>query len=176
MVPIPTPQPAAEDYPADFAGYVAEIGEDENVLAVLADQLDETLAKLAGLPPSHGDYRYAAGKWSVKDVVGHLADTERVFALRALWIARCTPAAQPPYDDQAWVAETGAERRSLADMVEEWSHVRRATLALFRPLAPEAWLRRARAGDGPITVRALAYVIAGHTRHHLRVLEARYLR
>jgi hypothetical protein len=168
-------RPAAQDYAAAFADYVAEIGEDEDVLAVLADQLDEMPARLSSLPDSRGEYRYAPGKWSLKDVVGHLSDTERVFACRALWIARSEPTPQPSFDDQAWVADTGAEHRTLADMVDEWGHVRRATLALFQHLAPDVWRRRGTAGDQPITVRALAYVIAGHTRHHLRVVEARYL-
>jgi len=169
-------RPAAEEYAAAFADYVAEITEEEDVIAVLIGQLDEALARLASVPDSLGDYRYAPGKWSLKDVVGHLSDTERMFACRALWIARREAAAQPPFDDQSWVAETGAEHRVLADMVEEWGDVRRATLALLRHLTPDAWRRRGTAGDGPITVRALAYVIAGHTRHHLRVVEARYLR
>jgi hypothetical protein len=170
-----TPRPTAEEFVPAFADYVAEIGEGEDLLAVLGGQLDEALARLGGLPASRGDYRYAPGKWSIKDVVGHLSDTERIFAGRALWIARSERTPQPGFDDQAWVAMTGAERRTLADMIEEWGYVRRATLALLQGLAPEAWHRRGVAGDGPISVRALAYVIAGHTRHHLRVLEARYL-
>jgi hypothetical protein len=169
-------RPAAEDYVADFADYVAEIADDEDVLVVRAHQLDEALTRLGAADSSRGEHRYAPGKWSLSEVVGHLSDTERVFASRALWIARGEPTPLPPYDDQRWVSQTGAEHRALADMVEEWGHVRRATLALFRHLTSEAWRRRGTAGDGPITVRALAYVIAGHTRHHLRVVEARYLR
>ena len=168
-------RPTSEDYAPALADYVAEIEEHEDVLVVLDRQLDELQRRLGTLPAERGDHRYAPGKWSVKDVVGHLSDTERVFAFRALWIARGEPGPQPPYDDQSWVARTGADHRALADMLEEWSLVRRSTLALFRPLAPDAWQRRGTAGDGPITVSALAYVIAGHTRHHLRVLEARYL-
>jgi hypothetical protein len=170
-----TMRPAGEEYIPAFADYVSELGPEEDVLAVLAAQLSEVPARLGSLPDSRGEYRYAPGKWSIKDIVGHLSDTERVFACRALWIARGEPTPQPGFDDQSWVARTGAERRTLTDMVEEWGHVRRGTLALFRSLGNEAWQRRGTAGDGPITVRALAYVVAGHTRHHLRVLEARYL-
>jgi hypothetical protein len=170
-----TQRPTDGEFPPAFAGYVAEVGEQEGVLSVLDHQLVELQGRLGSLPPAHGDYRYAPGKWTVKDVVGHLSDTERVFAGRALWLARGEPGPQPPFDDQAWVAHTGADRRTLEDMVEEWGHVRRATLALLRPLAPPAWQQRGMAGDAPMTVRALAYVIAGHTRHHQRVLEARYL-
>ena len=170
-----TRRPTDEDYPPAFAAYVAEIREHEDVLAVLDHQLVELESRLGILPAARGDHRYAPGKWTVKDVVGHLSDTERVFACRALWIARGERGPQPPFDDQSWVAHTGADHRTLEDMVEEWGLVRRATLALVRPLAPDAWQRRGTAGDGVITVRALAYVIAGHTRHHERVLEARYL-
>jgi hypothetical protein len=168
-------RPDTEDYVPALADYVAEIAEDEDVLAALTDQLQQMRVRLGHLPASRGDHRYAPGKWTVKELVGHLSDTERVFAGRALWIARAEPTALPGFDDQSWVSRAGADYRTLAEMVEEWGHVRRATLALFRPLTPEAWRRRGLAGDGPVTVRALAYVIAGHTRHHLRVLEARYL-
>jgi len=168
-------RPTLGEYVPALADYVSEIEEHEDILSVLNDQLAELQTRIGSLPDSRGDHRYAPGKWSIKDVVGHLSDTERVFACRALWIARGERTPQPPFDDQSWVARTGAEARTLADMVEEWGVVRRATLALFRPLAPDAWRRRGMAGDGAITVRAVAYVIAGHTRHHLRVLEARYL-
>jgi hypothetical protein len=170
-----TSPPGAGEYAPSLAGYVAGIRQDEDVLAVLARQLDELLARLSAVPDSRGDYRYAPGKWSLKDVVGHLADTERVFAYRALRIARGDTIPLPSFDDQGWVAEVGAGDRTLADMVEEWGEVRRATLALFRHLPPAAWSRRGTASDQPISVRALAYVIAGHVRHHLEVVEERYL-
>jgi hypothetical protein len=168
-------RPRTGEYAPAFAGYVAQIANDEDVLAVLAAQLDDVRARLGPVPASRGDFRYAPGKWTLKDVVGHLSDTERVFAYRALRIGRGDPTPLPGFDDQAWVAEAGSDSRTLADLLEEWSLVRRATLSLFRHLPPEAWERRGTAGDNPVGVRALAYVIAGHTRHHLKVVEARYL-
>jgi hypothetical protein len=168
-------RPGAGEYAPAFAGYVARIGQDEDVLAVLTRQLDEVLARLGSVPDSRGEYRYAPGKWSLKDVVGHLSDTERVFTYRALRIGRGDTIPLASFDDQAWVAEARAGDRTLADMVEEWGHVRRATLALFRHLPPAAWSRRGTASDQPVTVRALAHVIAGHMRHHLEVVEERYL-
>jgi hypothetical protein len=168
-------RPGAGEYAPALAGYVARIGQDEDVLTVLARQLDEVLARLGSVPDSRGEYRYAPGKWSLKDVVGHLSDTERVFAYRALRIGRGDTIPLASFDDQAWVAEAGAGDRTLADMVEEWGHVRRATLALFRHLPPAAWSRRGTSSDQPISVRALAHVIAGHMRHHLEVVEERYL-
>jgi hypothetical protein len=170
-----TSRPGADEYAAAFAGYVAAIGDDEDVLAVLATQLDQVLALLGSVPDSRGDHHYAPGKWSLKEVVGHLSDTERVWAYRALRIARGDSTPLPGFDDQAWIAELGAADLLLADMVSEWGHVRRATLALFRHLPSAAWQRRGTAGDHPASVRAFPYVIAGHTRHHLEVVEARYL-
>jgi hypothetical protein len=172
---LTTSRPGANEYASAFAGYVAGIADDEDVLAVLTAQLDEVLARLGSVPDSGGDYRYAPGKWSLKEVVGHLSDTERVWAYRALRIARGDATPLPGIDDQAWIAELGAADLLLADMVEEWGHVRRATLALFRHLPPVAWQRRGTASDQPISVRALPYVIAGHVRHHMEVVEGRYL-
>jgi len=172
---LTTARPGADEYAPAFAGYVARIGDDENIVTLLADQLDTALARLGAVPDSRGDYRYAPGKWTLKEVIGHLADTERVFAYRALSIARGDPSPLPSFDDQAWVAEMGAGDRTLADTVEEFALVRRASLALFRHLPPEAWLRQGMASDHPASVRALAYVMAGHARHHLEVVGARYL-
>jgi hypothetical protein len=167
-------QPGLDEYAPSFAGYVARIAEDEDILAVLTDQHDAALAWLEVIPESRGDYRYAPGKWSIKQVVGHLSDTERVFAYRSLRIGRGDATPLPGFDDQSYVPEQRADDHALADLVGEWGAVRQATLALYRNLPPAAWLRRGVAGDGPISVRALAYVIAGHVRHHLEVLEARY--
>ena len=172
---ITTSRPGVDEYASSFAGYVARIAEDEDILAVLARQLDEFLGRLNGIPDARGDYRYSPDKWSIKEVVGHLSDTERVFAYRALRIGRGDTTPLPSFDDQAYVAELRTDDRTLADLVEEWGDIRRATVALYRNLPPAAWYRRGIASDQPISVRALAFVIAGHVRHHLEVLEARYI-
>ena len=172
---ITASRPPADEYAPALAGYITAIRDDEDVLAVLADQLDEVPNRLRSLSDSRGDYRYAPGKWSLKEVVGHLSDTERVFAYRALRIGRGDTVPLPAFDDQAWIAEMAVADVLLVEMVEEWEQVRRATLTLFRRLPPAAWSRRGTASDQPISVRALAYVIAGHTRHHLEVVVTRYL-
>ena len=171
---ITTARPGVDEYAASFAGYVARIAEDEDIVATLASQLDQVLACLDRVSEARGDYRYAPEKWSVKEVVGHLSDTERVFAYRALRIGRGDATPLPSFDDQAYVSEVRAGDRSLADLAAEWGDVRRASIALFRHLPAAAWQRRGIASDQPISVRALAYIIAGHVRHHLEVLEARY--
>jgi hypothetical protein len=171
---IATQHPEVGEYAAAFGDYVARVADDEDVLAVLVTQLDEVLARLNRIPETRGDYRYAPGKWSIKEMVGHLSDTERVFAYRALRIGRGDATPLPGFDDQSYVTEVGAGDRTLADLAAEWGDVRRATIALFRNLPARAWQRRGIASDQPISVRALAYIIAGHMRHHLEVLEARY--
>ena len=168
-------RPGTGEYPASFAGYVARVGQDEDILGLLASQLDHVITRLSPIPETRGGYRYAPEKWSIKEMVGHLSDTERVFSYRALRIARGDATPLPSFDDQAYVPEQRAGDRTLADMVGEWGDVRRATVALFRNLPPHAWDRRGVASDQPVSVVALAYIIAGHLRHHLAVLEDRYL-
>lgn len=171
---IETGRPEADEYDPAFAGYVARLDEDESVVAVLNDQVDGVTRRFDGVPETRGDYRYAPGKWSLKEVIGHLADTERVFAYRALRLGRGDETALPGFDDQSYVARMQAEELSLADVVQDWRAVRSATLTLFRNLPAGAWQRRGTASDHPISVRALAYVIAGHTRHHFEVIDGRY--
>jgi hypothetical protein len=171
---IVTTRPGVGEYAPSFAGYVARVADDEDIVPVLVVQLEQVLARLRGIREGRGDYRYAAEKWSVKDIVGHLSDTERVFAYRALRIGRGDSTPLPSFDDQAYVAEARAGDRTLADLAAEWGDVRRASMGLFRHLPAEAWHRRGTASDQPISVRALAYIIVGHVRHHLQTLEERY--
>ena len=171
---ITTTRPGPDEYAASFSDYVDRVAEDEDVLAVLAGQLDQVLARLGAIVEDRGGYRYAPEKWSIKEIVGHLCDTERVFAYRALRIGRGDTTPLPSFDDQAYVAEVRAGDRTLADLAAEWGDVRRATIALFRNLPAAAWERRGTASGHAISVRALAYIIAGHVRHHIEVLEERY--
>ena len=172
---ITTTRPGVGEYAPSFADYVARIAEDEDIVAVLVTQFHQVLARLGRILEVRGDYRYAPDKWSIKEIVGHLCDTERVFAYRALRVGRGDTTPLPSFDDQAYVAEVRAGDRTLADLAAEWGDVRRATIALFRNLPAEAWQRRGIASDRPISVRALGYIIAGHVRHHVETLEARYL-
>jgi hypothetical protein len=167
-------RPGPSEYSEALAGYVGQIGDSEDVLEVLNRQLEELRARLAGLPESRGDYRYAPEKWSIKEIVGHLSDVERIFCYRALRIAREDATPLPGFDENAYVPPSGFAERTLADLLAEWADVRRATLSLFRHLPGEAWERRGTASNKTVSVRALAYAIAGHVRHHLRVLGERY--
>jgi DinB family protein len=166
--------PGADEYAAAFAGYVAQVPLHTDLHQLLAEQLDTTSARLRAVPEARGGFRYAPEKWSVKEVVLHLADTERIMAYRALRIARGDPTPLPAFDENAYVPLSGADAQPLAELVEGWADVRRATLALFRQLPAEAWLRRGVASGKPVSVRALGWIIAGHERHHLDVLGVRY--
>ena len=146
----------------------------DDLLAALEAQARDTAALLAPLDEARAAHRYAPGKWSVKQVVGHMADTERVLAWRALALARGERAALPPFDQDAWMAAVDFDRRPLADLAAELALVRRTTLVLLRSLDAVALDRRGRAGDADATVRGLAWVIAGHERHHVQVLRTRY--
>jgi hypothetical protein len=171
---ITTQHPDTDEYPAAFAEYVGRIGDDEDILTVLGDQLDQMLARFESIPESRGNFRYAEGKWSIKEIVGHLSDTERVFAYRALRFGRGDRTPLPSFEDQAYVAELPVKNRTLAEFSSEWGDVRRATISLFRNLPAAAWQRRGFANNQLVSVRALAHVIAGHVRHHAEVLGARY--
>jgi hypothetical protein len=121
------------------------------------------------------DVSYAPGKWTARQVLGHLADDERIYAYRALCIARGEPRALPGVDEQVYAAHAGAERLPLAELLADYEAVRAASITLCRGFDPAAWLRRGEANGHPVTVRGLAFHIAGHELHHHRVLRERYL-
>jgi predicted phosphoadenosine phosphosulfate sulfurtransferase len=141
---------------------------------LIGSQLDESLAFFSGISEARSLYRYAPEKWSIRQVLNHVTDTERAFAFRALWFARGFASPLPSYDQNIAAAGAGADRVRWAEHVEEFRAVRLATISLFRNLPPEAWNRSGIASDNPFTVRALAYIIAGHVTHHVKVLRERY--
>lgn len=168
------PRPGADEYAPFYAAYVSLVP-DGDLCDLLERQLADTLALIGGIPESRGTHRYAPGKWSIKETVGHVCDTERIMAYRALRIGRgdATPLAGFEQDD--YVPAGAFDGRTLADLGDELTAIRRATLALFRHLDAAALARRGTANNKPFTPRALAYIIAGHERHHVAILKARYL-
>ena len=168
------PRPLAGEYAPFYAGYVAEVP-DGDVLAMLERQGEETFDLFSALPEDRGGYRYAPEKWSIKDIAGHLADSERIFAYRALRFARGDERPLTGFDENDYARAAGATRRPLVEVAAELHAVRRATVALFSGLAHEAFARTGTANNSRVTVRALAWIIAGHERHHVRILHERYL-
>jgi hypothetical protein len=167
-------RPLETDYAAPYAGYVALVPEDD-ALAAIERQSSETQKVLSSIDDSRAAFRYAEGKWSVKEVIGHFIDTERIMSYRALAIARGETQALPGFDEGDYVRNAQFDGWRLGDLAEQYALVRRANIVFFRNLPAEAWDRRGVASNNPITVRALAYIIVGHERHHLRVLKERYL-
>ena len=167
------PRPAPDECASYYHRYIAQVP-DGDLTAFLTAQLDETAALLDGLPAERAGFRYAPGKWSVREVVGHVADAERVFAYRALRIARGDATPLPAFDENAYVDEAGFDDRPLADLLDEFRRVRLATLALLDGLPDDVFGRWGTASDHPVTVRALAYITAGHAQHHLALFRERY--
>ncbi|MGE0141931.1 MAG: DinB family protein [Planctomycetota bacterium] len=147
---------------------------DGDVVEHLAVQRDRTAAILGRVDAAKETFRYSAGKWSVREVVGHMIDTERVFTGRALAIARRDPADQPSMDQDLWMANAGFDRRTLASLAAELLTVRDATMSLLRSFDDEVVMRLGRASGNPFRVRGLVWTIAGHELHHLATLAERY--
>ena len=168
-----TLRPAEDEYAPYYATYIGRVPPGD-LLDLFARQLADTAAFLAKIPPARAGHRYAPGKWSVKEVVGHLADTERVMSHRALRFGRGDPTPLPSFDEDRYVPESGADLRPLEELAREFAAVRQSTLALFHGLPVAAWTRRGEASGKMVSVRALACIIAGHEIHHLDVLRTRY--
>jgi len=167
-------RPAPSEHAPYYARYIEQVPEG-NVSDLLRLQVDDTVRLLRGLGDRDADYRYADGKWSIKEVVGHVADVERIFVYRALCFARGETAALPGFDENEYVARAKFSGRPLTEMAAEFRQVRAATVAFFGGLDAEELGRRGTANNHPISVRALAFIIAGHERHHVKILTERYL-
>jgi hypothetical protein len=156
-----------------YFGYIDQVG-DGDIVETLGAQTATALAELARFSEARSRERYAPGKWSVREVVAHVNDIERLFAFRAFWFARLPDAPLPSFDHERAAVESGADERPFADHLEEFRAVRAATVALFDGLSPQAWERHGIASGNPFSVRGLAWITAGHLAHHLRLLRAQY--
>ncbi len=166
-------RPGPGEYAPFYETYVSKV-QGGDVVAQLESQRLQTAQFFAASTERDGNFRYAPGKWSIKEVVGHLSDSERVFGYRAMRIGRGDQTALPGFEQEDYVKNGNFGEQSLADLVSEFGLVRAATLALLRSFNAEAWGRRGIASDNPVTVRALAFIIAGHELHHREILKERY--
>jgi uncharacterized damage-inducible protein DinB len=153
--------------------YINQVG-DGNILRILERQAGETLRVLRDISEERSRHRYAPDKWSIRQVLSHVNDTERAFVFRALWFARGFDSPLPSFDQNIAIAGAAADDRSWNSHLVEFEAVRAATLTFFQNLPEEAWMRRGVASGNTFTVRALAYITAGHVTHHRRVLRERY--
>lgn len=167
-------RPVAGEYAPFYQGYVARVP-DGDLVAFLDEQMHEIAGVLDGLSESQGDHRYAPDKWSIKELVGHVTDAERVFSYRALRFARGDETPLAGFDQEPWVANSEAGGRTLRDMADEFRAVRLATITLARSLTDRQVARKGTASNYPVTVRGVMYIIAGHAAHHLAILRERYL-
>ena len=167
-------RPDPSEYEAYYRTYTSRVP-DGDVLDTMERQLESTLEVLARVGPERESYRYAPGKWSVREVVGHMIDTERLFAYRALSFARGAEDALPSMEQDEWAALANAEGRSLSELAAEFEYVRRGHVLMFRGFDHEAWLRTGVASGFRFTVRSFPWILAGHEIHHRGVLEERYL-
>ena len=166
-------RPAETDYDPYYAPYLALV-EEEDVLEAIEQQSYQTQKLLSCVEEARGAHRYAEGKWSIKELMGHVCDAERVFGYRLMAVGRGEVRSLPGFDENSYVASGAFDEWKLADLVEQYAHLRRANLLLLRNLPEEAWNRRGVANEKPVTARALAWILVGHERHHMKVLREKY--
>jgi hypothetical protein len=167
-------RPASHEYVSYYDNYVKMVPEGD-LLQLLSQQIKETADLLRHVTDAQGEFRYAAGKWSLKEVIGHMSDTERVMSYRLLRIARGDQTPLSGFDENFFVKGASFGLRSVQDLVEELVAVRQATLHLLHGLTEEGWTRSGISNENQITARALAYIIAGHELHHRKVMEEHYI-
>lgn len=166
--------PQADEYAPSYGQYVSLIPKGD-IVATLEAQMGATMAVLRQIPEERGTHRYASGKWSIKELIGHVIDGERIFAYRALRIARGDETPLAGFDQDPYVTNARFDDCALADLAAEFELVRRSNLAMFRHFGESAWQRRGIASENAVSVRALAFILAGHEAHHMNVLRSRYL-
>lgn len=166
-------RPGSDEFFEYYGRYIDQVPEG-SVLGALDEQRTTMRSVLGHLPPDRAGHRYAPDKWTIADVVQHLSDAERIFAYRALRIARGDETPLPSWDENAYAVRTDTTRLPIPVLLDDWEASRASTLSLFRTFGDEMWTRQGTASGHPVTPRALAYIVAGHTAHHLSILHDRY--
>ena len=166
-------RPQADEFPVFYKGYVDTVKDD--VLAELEHQIESFTTLLKGIPLEKSGFSYAEGKWTIVELLGHILDTERFMAYRALRIARNDATPLPGFDENDYVANAHFADRSLIRMAEEFEHLRKANLFLIKSFNETELARVGISNDKPISVKALVFIMAGHLNHHIRILKERYL-
>lgn len=167
-------RPQPNEYDKFYEGYVSLVKEND-ITAAMQDQLREVRNLFSEITEEGAQFAYAEGKWTIKELLGHLVDGERIFAYRALRISRGDRTPVEGFEQNSYVENSNFSATPLGDLVDEFALLRQANLILFKNLDGEAWLKMGTASDVPVSVRALAYIMVGHIRHHLNILRERYL-
>jgi hypothetical protein len=166
--------PDRREAPDYYFKYIDQVRPGD-ICEILRTQATDVCALFDGIADEESRQRYAPGKWTIREVVGHLNDTERLFVFRAMWFARGFDSPLPSFEPDAAAAAAGADGRSWRSLVDEFRAIRASTVAFFSSLPSEAWARRGVASDNTFSVRALAYIAAGHVAHHAAILRSQYL-
>jgi hypothetical protein len=166
-------RPEPTEYASFYHRYIETVPEGD-IVSLLRNGGRELTETIGRIPEARGGHRYGPDKWTIREVIGHLIDAERIFAYRALRIARGDQTLLPGFDENAYVVAAGSDLRTLADLTRELAAVRESTVLLFESFPDEVWARTGNANGTAMSVRALAYVLAGHPAHHLRILRERY--
>jgi len=167
-------RPMESEYAPDFQSYIDQVSESD-ILPVLRSQMDELDVLLERVEPHQETFRYGEGKWSIREIVGHLIDGERVFGYRAFCVARGEQQNLPGFEQDDYMATSHYDKIELEDLLSELRLIRLGNIAMFRTLDEESWSRMGTANENQVTVRAIAFIMAGHVRHHMSVLRERYL-
>jgi len=167
-------RPATDEY-APYYGLYIDQAPDGDILEILAQELETTRQTLGGLSPAQEQWRYAEDKWSLREIVGHLIDTEWTFAYRGLCFARTDPAELPGFDQDLWARASNADQRSIAELLATFASARHSSLAIFNGFDAADWQRRGTANGLEFSVRAMPYILAGHEIHHRKVIAQLYL-
>jgi uncharacterized damage-inducible protein DinB len=166
--------PSTYEYADYYASYVKLVPQGD-IIEILRDQMKETVSLLSTLTEPQSEYRYASGKWSIKEVIGHITDTERIMSYRLLSIARGERVSLPGYDENEYVAEANFDKQSLKDLLDHFACVRQSTIHLIKTLSDESLSRRGTANNSEVTAKALITIMAGHELHHRKIIQERYL-
>ena len=172
MIPTPPDRTEAAEY---YYTYIDQVSRDGDIRRILEAQLGDLVALLRGVSEEKSFHRYAPGKWTIREAMSHINDTERMFVFRALWFARSLGSELPSFDQEVAMAAVRFDDRPLSDLVDEFRTIRESSVRFFRGLPDDAWAKRGIASGKPFTVRALAYITAGHLAHHMRILREKYL-
>lgn len=167
-------KPQAGEFASFYQGYIDRVPAG-NIVQTLVNNRQQTLDFLKSIPGDKWNHRYADGKWSIRELLIHIMDAERIFAYRALRIARNDQTSLAGFDENAYVPESFAAGRSVESLLEEYAAVRAASVQLYKNLHPDVWTRLGDANGNPVSVRALAYITAGHEMHHMSIIKERYL-
>jgi hypothetical protein len=166
-------RPGPDEFGPFYAGYIERAGSG-SIVSRLVEQEARIARLFSGMDPARLGFRYAEGKWTPREILGHLSDTERVMSYRMLRVARGDATPLPGFDENPYVAAAGFDRREIGSLLDEFRSVRAATLSLVRSIEPARWLLRGTASGAPVSTRALAWIVVGHANHHLQILDERY--